>query len=49
MGRSLSDDGCSAGFRPDGSFFTLAHQHEPGDCNLFSSDLKAILMRSLKK
>lgn len=45
----ISDDGCSAGFRPDGSFFTLAHQHEPGDCNLFSSDLKAILMRSLKK
>ena len=45
----ISDDGCSAGFRPDGSFFTLAGQRRDTDCNLFSSDLKDILKRFLKK
>lgn len=45
----ISDDGSAAGFRPDGSFFTLDGPAGQDGCNMFSSALKDILERRLKK
>ncbi len=45
----VSEDCCAAGFRDNGSFFSLANGQEIGNWNLFDSDLRTILTGRFKK
>ena len=45
----ISDDGCSAGFREDGSFFSISNGKSADGWNLFDHDLRTILSHTFEK